>query len=87
MKIIPEINPERFTWEKCAARVGVHQNRVVTADWSRFQPGVNVLGYCDAIRLRVRPRNEGFAVLVEVLFDDAWEECWMHCNKLPIYEN
>lgn len=55
---------------------------VVTDDFRRLKPGVTIIGWCAADRLRVRPRTEGKVILVE--FEDG-EQVWLHCfDELPV---
>lgn len=46
-----------------------------------LQPRWNVLGYCNASELRVRPKDSGYAVMVEA--DEKFEivRCWFHLSE------
>jgi hypothetical protein len=74
-----EISPELFIWEKYCGRAGCAVTDILTGQ-NRLRPGIVALGYCDATRLKVRPRSIGFAVLVR--FEDGME-VWFHCHALP----
>jgi hypothetical protein len=84
----PKISPEKFLFEKYGLRRGFSNADVF--DWkvdvnrnpaghSKLQPGVTLIGWCDANRLRVRPRTEGYAIMVEI----GGEEIWFHCDEHP----
>lgn len=83
-----KISPEKFLFEKYGLRCGYSTPDVFkwTADEerklvgiSKLQPDVKLVGWCDASRLPVRPRTEGYAVMVEI----DGEEIWFHCNEHP----
>lgn len=71
------MNPEKFAFEKCIARLGVSHFDIVTRDFKNLQPGVKLLGFCHASRLKVRPRTDQWAMMVEL----DGEEMWMHLNE------
>lgn len=73
------ISPEKFLFEKYIGRLGYSPNEVATVKGTP-QPGVKFLGYCDARRLKVRPRTEGFAVMAEMENGDV---IWLHVDQLP----
>jgi len=76
-----KISPELFLFERFSARLGFSQLDAVTPDWKKFTSKVTPVGYCDASRLKVRPRSTGFAVLVRD--NETNEVFWFHCNTLP----
>jgi hypothetical protein len=49
---------------------------------NRVKPGFKVLGYCEARRLPVRPRNEGFAIMVEDTQLPEENIFWLHVETL-----
>lgn len=73
------ISPEKFLFEKYVGRLGYSPNEVATIKGTP-KPGVKFLGYCEARRLPVRPRNEGFAVMAEM---ENGEVTWLHVDQLP----
>jgi hypothetical protein len=81
VEVIPQIPASRFTWEKCGIREGVSQLDIVTEDFNNLKPGVVAVGWCEAIKLPVRPRHEGAAILVENPYTDSefeQAEIWIH---------
>lgn len=73
------ISPEKFLFEKYVGRLGYSPNEVATHKGTP-KPGVKFLGYCEARRLLVRPRTEGFAVMAEMENGDV---TWLHVDQLP----
>lgn len=70
--ILAELDPELFSWEL------YNMNGVWELD-DAFYVAAS-FGYCDALRLAVRPRTGQYALMVE------WpngEKCWFHiCGKM-----
>ncbi len=67
---LEEIDPELFLWELYNAN-GLYELDDALCTDATF-------GYCDASRLRVRPRSGGYALMVE------WrngEKYWCHVDK------
>jgi len=81
----PQISPELFTWEKFISRNGYSQSDIFQAFPSfKLRNDVEVIGYCPASRLKVRPRTgEGeWAVMVRIpeTGDEVWAH-WIHTNE------
>lgn len=74
-----KISPEKFLFEKYIGRVGYTINDVMTTRHTA-KPGVKFLGFCEASRLPVRPRAEGFALMAEMENGDV---VWLHVEQLP----
>ncbi len=73
----PQISPEKFTWEKFGSKAGYSQSDVFeTYPEFKLRSDLEVVGYCIASRLVVRPRTEGWAVMVR--FPETGDEAWFH---------
>ena len=80
---INKLSPERFVFEKYIGKVGWAVSQVCSDAYSeklKFNSDVTVIGYCEANRIRVRTRNVGFVVMLEM----DGEEFWMHVLNLPL---
>ena len=73
-----KISPEKFLFEIYIARVGFAVNQVID-EFDTPKKGFTVLGYCDANRLKVRPRTEGYALMLE---SEDGEKFWLHVERL-----
>lgn len=47
----------------------------------KLQPNWNVLGYCNASELRCRPKDSGYAVMVEDYQETEIVRCWFHLSE------
>jgi hypothetical protein len=77
-----KISPERFVWEKYIGKVGWAVHQVCSDAYTeplKLNPDVTFIGWCEASRIRIRQRSEGFVVLVEM----DGEEFWFHTLALP----
>lgn len=77
------LSPEKFTFSNYIGNVGFGVHQCVLDAYTtplKLQPGVTFIGYCDAKRLSVRPKSEGFAIMVEM----DGEDLWFHDLNLPI---
>lgn len=78
-----EIPASDFVWDKYIGKVGFavhqcfHDAYVIPL---RMNSDVRPIGYCLAKDLRIRPRTDGFAIMV--IMDG--EEFWFHVEELPI---
>lgn len=73
--VAPEISPERFTWERYISHFCYSIGQVYDHTGA-FCPDVEVIGFCAANRLSVRPRTLGRAVMVR--FPETDETFWCH---------
>jgi hypothetical protein len=71
----PLISHEKFTWEKFICRNGYATHQFLDPSTNKLID-CEPIGYCEAKKLRVRPRDEGFAFLV--LNTETQEEIWFH---------
>lgn len=76
-----KINPEKFLFELYIGRVGYSTNQVIDAR-EDLKPGFKALGYCDARRLPVRPRKDGFALMVEDTQLPEENIFWLHVERI-----
>lgn len=76
-----EISSAKFIWEKYIGKVGYATSQIFK-DFETLDYDIEPLGYCKAVNLSIRPRYEGYAIMVAI----DGEECWMHCLALPIYK-
>jgi hypothetical protein len=76
-----KISPEKFLFELYIGRVGYSVYQVIDSH-DKVKPGFKVLGYCEARRLPVRPRNEGFAIMVEDTQLPEENIFWLHVETL-----
>ena len=80
-----KLSPERFTWEKYCGKLGWSIGQLITDPYSYYknlkhiQPDVTLVGWCEANRIRIRSRAEGFVIMVEI----DGEDTWFHCMELP----
>ena len=80
-----KISPERFVWEKYCGKLGwsVCQLLAVNDPYGKgckLNNDVTPIGYCEANRIRIRQRSEGFVIMVEI----DGEETWFHVLELPL---
>lgn len=75
--MIEEIDPERFLWEY------YRQDMIAFLDSNDLAR--LAIGYCDAVRLPVRPRRGLFALMVEM---PDGEKMWAHIEPrmLPLLQ-
>lgn len=76
-----KINPEKFLFEIYIGRVGYSVNQVIDS-FEQPKPGFKILGYCEARRLPVRPRTEGFAIMVEDTQLPEDNVFWLHVENI-----
>ena len=72
---IKSLSPELFLWElydACGPLMATDDIRVATS-----------IGFCDASRLRVRPRPSEFALMIELPNGDKY---WFHAPLLLLYD-
>ncbi len=77
------ISPERFVWEKYIGKVGFAVCQVCDDAYTeplKLNSDVTFVGWCEASRIRIRQRSEGFVVMVEM----DGEEFWFHTLALPV---
>lgn len=75
MKNSLELPAVRFEWEKFCLKNGVATTDIIT-ERHTLQPDVTLVGWCEAGKLRVRPRLQEFAIMVEI----EGEEVWCHVS-------
>ena len=76
-----KISPEKFLFELYIGRVGYSVNQVIDS-FDQVKPGFKALGYCDARRLPVRPRTEGYALMVEDTQLPEQTQFWLHVDNI-----
>lgn len=81
MLIMKKISPEKFLFELYIGRVGYAVNQVIDS-FEQPKRGFKILGYCEARRLPVRPRTEGFAIMVEDTQLPEDNIFWLHVDKI-----
>lgn len=76
---LAKISPERFTWKKYIGSIGYSVTQLMTNPYyssfegkNRLISDVKPVGYCEASRIRIRNRNEGFVIMVEFYGEDIW---------------
>ena len=79
-----ELLPSKFTWEECGIRLGYHVYDFIKHDDNGNILRINkekykLLGFCDSMKLPVRPAKNQIAVLFEI-FDEneILEKVWIH---------
>ncbi len=78
-----KLSPEAFVWEKYIGKVGFGVQQVCSDMFTtpmRLNPDVTVVGYCEASRIRIRPRPTGYVFMVEM----DGEDFWFHLLEMPI---
>lgn len=78
---IEKISPELFEYERYCGKAGYSPVDAVTPNWKHFSSSVTVVGYCEASRLRIRPRTRGYAVMVRD--NETNDLYWFHADNLP----
>ena len=87
-----KLSPEKFIWEKYCGKLGWSACQLLSGRYYEttectLGEGVTYIGHCDANRLQVRNRAEGYAIMVEI--EGKWtdsgepEQTWFHSIKLP----
>lgn len=76
-----KINPEKFLFELYIGRLGYSVNQVIDSR-EQVKPGFKLLGYCEARRLPVRPRNKGYAIMVEDTQLPEQTTFWLHVENI-----
>lgn len=80
-----ELSPSKFVWQKYCGRLGWAISQLMQNPYSsqlgklKLQVGVMFIGWCDASRIQIRQRPEGFVLMVEI----DGEETWFHAMELP----
>jgi len=78
------IPAERFAYELYCGKqwIGINEIWADEGEWPAcvLKPGVVPVGFTNSNMLRVRPRDEGFAILVEL---EDGTEVWSHVQALP----
>lgn len=77
------LNPEKFSFELYVGRQAISYLEIYDFSGCGLKPGVKLLGYCKADRLRVRPRTEGYAIMIEL---EDGTICWTHVGEY-FFEN
>jgi hypothetical protein len=78
-----KISPERFVWEKYIGKVGYAVCQVCDDAYTeplKLNSDVTFVGWCEASRIRIRQRDEGYVIMVEMDGEDFWFHTW----ALPI---
>lgn len=70
------MNSAKFTWEKYCSKVGFSNGECWDFYINRPKAGFKEIGRCDASKLMVRPRTEGFAVMLE--HEESGDTFWIH---------
>lgn len=83
---IKSMNPSCFDFSTYCGTVGVNIFELFKdGGLNTFPPVINpkwtILGYCKAESLKVRPKDEGFAIMVETDEDDDILRCWFHLSN------
>jgi len=80
--MLPELNPELFTYERYELNFGdrlglLHSMYPDIFEKDNYFKAVkkSAVGWCDPSRLAVRPRNDGIALMCE---DENGEKFWFH---------
>ena len=77
-----EINADRFIWEDAGISCSYHVFDFI----SDTQPAIRInkdkyipIGWCDSIKLHVRPRTRQIAILFDILDEDEIQDkVWLH---------
>lgn len=76
-----KLSSSKFTWENSDVCVGCSKVDVFgkTGNVNHLNPTVEIIGYCDAADLAVRPRKDEKALMVRDHSMD--EEYWIHISQ------
>ena len=80
-----KISPEKFVWEKYCGYLGLSISQLLKVNdpygkGYKLHNDVTPIGYCEANRIRIRNRTEGYVIMVEI----DGEETWFHLLELPV---
>ena len=79
---IPELSPDEFTWERYESNYGSRLNLDFRSSINNVVMAREIrnrcLGYCDGSKLRIRPKSDMVAIMLE---DDDFEKFWFHYPK------
>ena len=73
------MNPNCFEHSLYCGTVGVSIFDIFIVDYPlKLKRQWNVLGYCNASELRCRPKDCGYAIMIEADERNEIVKCWMH---------
>lgn len=79
---LPELSPDEFTWERYESNYGSRLNLDFRSSINNVVMAREIrdrcLGYCDGSKLRIRPKSDMVAIMLE---DDEFEKFWFHYPK------
>lgn len=76
------LSPARFVWEKYCGKLGWATSQLVKDSYGcipELLPDVRFVGWTWAKDIRIRQRDEGYVIMVEI----DGEDTWFHVNELP----
>ena len=78
-----KLAPSAFTWEKYIGKLGFATTDIFKNPYSGNPPilkaDVTYIGYCDASKIQIRQRSEGYVFMVII----DGEETWLHAMDFP----
>lgn len=83
-KSINELLPSRFIWEESGIRLGYNVFDFIKQDdkgntWRINKDKYELIGFCDASKIRVRPSSTGIVVLFKIHEDgEILDNVWVH---------
>ena len=83
MKIkMKELSPGRFPWSRYEGGTIPNPLRHSVSEQVKWLSKQNIVGYCEGLKLEVRPRDHAVGILI----DDAGYETWAHLDIIVFEE-